>query len=386
MDFHLTTTQERLRDQVRAFIAERIIPFEADPRQTAHGPGEELRQALNEHARAAGLLSPHASRALGGLGLSHVDKAVVFEEAGYSPLGPLALHIHAPDEGNLHLLELLATEEQRQRWLEPLARAEIRSCFAMTEPAPGAGSDPSLMQTTAVRDGDGYRINGTKWLVTGARGAAFVIVVARMPDGTATLFLADMNAAGIELERLMPSLDEVSPGGHGVMHFRQLWVGAGAVLGEVGRGFQHAQARLAPARLTHCMRWLGLARRAHDTALAYARDRRAFGKSLGEHEGVGFMLADNSIDLQTARLLIWHSAWLLDQGQRGTFESSQCKLMVSEAVSRVVDRSVQMLGGQGVTSETVVAGIYRGVRAFRIYDGPSEVHRWNIARKLLHAS
>jgi len=383
MDFSLSPDLQALQQKTRDFIAQQVIPYERDPRQTPHGPGEALRQELVALARGAGLLTPHASPEFGGLGLSHVAKAVVFEEAGYSPLGPVALNIHAPDEGNIHLMEIVATLEQKERWLRPLAEGCTRSCFAMTEPAPGAGSDPSMLQTTAVRDGDHYVINGTKWLITGAEGARFAIIMARMEDGSATMFLADMDRPEIRLERLMDSLDSCFAGGHGVLHFENLRVPAADVLGEIGKGFRYAQVRLAPARLTHCMRWLGAARRAHDTALAYARQRQAFGKRLGEHEGVGFMLADNAMDLHNTRLAIWHCAWVLDQGHSGNRESSMTKVTASEAAWRIVDRSVQILGGRGVTGEAIVERIFRDLRAFRIYDGPSEVHRWSLASKLL---
>ncbi len=386
MDFSLSPELVALRDRTRAFIAEQVIPLERDARQTSHGPSEELRNELVARARAAGLLTPHASKALGGMGLSHIEKAIVFEEAGYSTLGPTALNIHAPDEGNIHLMEEVATPAQKERWLKPQVAGHTRSCFAMTEPPPGAGSDPSMLATTAVRDGDGYRITGGKWFITGAVGAAYVIVMARMEDGSATMFLSDMDKPGIRITRQMDAMDQCFTGGHAVMEFDNLYVAGEDVLGEIGKGFRYAQVRLAPARLTHCMRWLGQARRAHDIATAYARERQAFGRRLGEHEGVGFMLADNDIDLQTARLHIWHTAWLLDQGERGNFESSRAKVVCSEAEWRVVDRCVQILGGQGVTSETIVARIFSDLRAFRIYDGPSEVHRWSMARRILDAA
>ncbi len=343
-----------------------------------------MRLELVARARSAGLLTPHASTEMGGLGLSHIAKAAVFEEAGYSWLGPTALNIHAPDEGNIHLMEEVATPEHKERWLRPQVAGHIRSCFAMTEPAPGAGADPSMLATTAVRDGSDYVINGLKWFITGAEGAHYVIVMARMEDGSATMFLTDMDRAGITLERSMDAMDSCFTGGHGVLRFENVRIPADDVLGEIGKGFRYAQVRLAPARLTHCMRWLGQARRAHDAALEYTRQREAFGKPLAEHEGVGFMLADNDMDLQTARLHIWHTAWLLDQGERGNFESSRAKVVCSEAQWRVVDRSVQMLGGQGVTSDSPVMRIFMDMRAFRIYDGPSEVHRWSMARKLVH--
>lgn len=384
MNFTLPPDICELRDHTRRFIAEQVIPLENDARQSLHGPTEALRRELVERARAAGLLTPHASLEMGGLGLSHVAKAAVFEEAGYSWLGPTALNIHAPDEGNIHLMEEVATHEQKERWLRPQVAGKTRSCFAMTEPSPGAGADPSMLATAAVRDGEDYVINGLKCFITGAEGSDYAIIMARMEDGSATMFLSDMDRPGIRLARNMDAMDACFTGGHGVLRFTDLRVPATDVLGEVGKGFRYAQVRLAPARLTHCMRWLGQARRAHDIALDYTRRRQAFGKPLAEHEGVGFMLADNDMDLHTARLHIWHTAWMLDQGEKCNFESSRTKVVCSEAEWRVVDRCVQMLGGRGVTSEAAVMRIFTDMRAFRIYDGPSEVHRWSMARKLVY--
>jgi acyl-CoA dehydrogenase len=383
MNFSLTPELIALQEQTRQFIHQTIIPMEGDPRETQHGPTPEFRQELIRLAKKAGLLTPHASKKHGGLGLSHVEKAVVFEEAGYSRLGPIAMNIHAPDEGNIHLMEHVANTAQQKRWLIPQVEGKLRSCFAMTEPSPGAGSDPSMLLTTAVRDDADYVLNGRKWFITGADGADYVIIMARTEDDQATMFLADMNSPGIKIERNMDAMDQCFTGGHGVLHFDQLRIPADQILGELGQGFRYAQIRLAPARLTHCMRWLGQARRAHDIALAYAQKRQAFGKRLGDHEGIGFMLADNDMDLQTARLHILHTAWLLDQGNKCNYESSRAKVVCSEAEWRVVDRCVQILGGQWVTGETAVMRIFTDMRGFRIYDGPSEVHRWSMARKIL---
>lgn len=383
MNFQLSPDIVELQERTRRFIVEQVIPLEDSETHGSHGPSPALREELVARARRAGLLTPHASIALGGLGLSHVAKAAVFEEAGYSWLGPTAMNIHAPDEGNIHLMEEVATDAQKERWLRPQVEGHIRSCFAMTEPGSGAGSDPSMLHTTAVRDGDDYVINGRKWLITGADGASYAIVMARMTDGSATMFLTDMDRTGIKLVRNMDAMDSCFTGGHGVIAFEDVRIPAGDVLGEVGKGFRYAQIRLAPARLTHCMRWLGQARRAHDHAVAYAAKRHAFGKPLAEHEGVGFMLADNDMDLHTSRLHIWHTAWLLDQGHKCNFESSRAKVVCSEAQWRVVDRCVQILGGRGVTAESPVMRIFMDMRAFRVYDGPSEVHRWSLARKIV---
>lgn len=387
IDFSLPPELQTLKEKTSAFIVNEIIPLEGDSRQGAHGPADTLRRHLNNLAQEHGLLSPHVSSRWGGQNLSHLGRAVVFEEAGYSLLGPLALNCAAPDEGNMHLLEVVATEEQKERWLAPLARAETRSCFCMTEPHPGAGSDPSLLLTVAERDGDDFVVNGRKWLITGAAGAQFTIVMAGVSgdNGGPTMFLADMNTPGIRITRVIDSLDSSFPGGHAEVVFENCRIPASQILGELGQGLRYAQVRLAPARLTHCMRWLGAARRAHDIAREYARKRQAFGKAIGDHEGVGFMLADNEIDLHMSRLAIWHTAWLLDQGNHARHESSVAKTFCSEALFRVADRCVQILGGMGVTGDTAVERIFREIRAFRIYDGPSEVHRWAIARRSLKA-
>ena len=372
-----------LQQKVREFIQQEVIPLESDPRQDSHGPSEALRQELVSRARGWGLLTPHASQEMGGLGWSHLQKAVAFEEAGYSALGPIALNIHAPDEGNIHLLDAVANDAQKERWLKKLVAGEIRSCFAMTEPAPGAGSDPSMLQTTAIEDGDDYIINGRKWLITGADGASVAIIMAKMEDGSASMFLTDTNVEGFILEKNMNAMDSCFSGGHGILRFENLRIPKENVLGEIGKGFKYAQVRLAPARLTHCMRWLGQARRAHEIATQYARERQSFGKRLGDHQGVGFMLADNEMDILTTRLAIHYCAQVLDLGEKGNYESSLVKVISSEGIWRVVDRSVQILGGQALTDESVVCKIFKDARGFRIYDGANEVHRMSIAKKLL---
>ncbi len=385
LDFSIPPDVEDLRQRTVQFIRQKVMPYENDKRQYAHGASDELRRELNALARAEGLLAPHVSPEWGGQGLDHRGRAVIFEAAGYSVLGPLAMHISAPDEGNMHLLEVVARHDQKERWLRPLASGEIRSCFAMTEPHPGAGSDPSMLLTSARREGDHYIINGRKWLITGADGASVCIVMARDEDhdGKASMFLIPMDSPGIRIERVLDTLDEGFAGGHSVLLFENVRAHVSDILGEPGEGFRYAQVRLAPARLTHCMRWLGAAKRAHDIAAEYARKREGFGRKLGEHEGVGFMLADNMMDIHQSRLVIWHTAWLLDQGQKAREESSMAKVLCSEAIWRIVDRSLQTLGGMGITRDTVVSRILREARAFRIYDGPSEVHRWSLARTAL---
>lgn len=384
IDFELSAEQTDLKESVSRFIRETILPIEAEVGQSQ--VDDTLRVRLNGLAREAALFAPHVPEAFGGMGLSHIDMSLAFEEAGYSLLGPIALHCAAPDEGNMNMLAKVANEAQGEKFLRPLARGDVRSCFAMTEPQPGAGSDPSLMVTTARKDGNDYIINGTKWLITGAEGTGFFIIMARPENDEkgrqATMFLADASSPGIHIERQIPTTDRTFTGGHGVVAFKNLRVPETDILGEFGKGFQYAQVRLAPARLTHCMRWLGAAKRTHDIAVQYAKERTAFSKKLIDHEGVGFLLADNEIDLHQCRLAIWHTAWLLDQGAEAGQASSMTKVFCSERLDRVADRSQQVLGGLGVTHDTVVAQIATEIRAFRIYDGPSEVHRWSLAKAI----
>jgi acyl-CoA dehydrogenase len=380
-EFERSPREQDLEARTRRFVREKVIPYERDPRLTSHGPGDELVRELRTMARAAGLLTPQVGEEWGGYGLCHREIATVLRASGYSMLGPIAMNCMAPDEGNMHLLEKVATAEQKQRFLKPLAAGEIRSAFLMTEPDGGAGSDPSMLTTTARQDGGDWVISGRKWLITGARGAGFGIIMARTGE-SATMFLADMNTPGIVVERVLNTIDESMPGGHGIVRLEDVRVPAAQILGEAHEGFRYAQVRLAPARLTHCMRWWGAAQRAHDIATEYACTRRAFGKPLIEHEGVGFMLAKNEIELEQTRLMIDYVAWTLDPGSKGSSESSMAKYASGETLYGIADRCVQILGGLGVTDETPVGQILREIRAFRIYDGPSEVHLWSLAKRI----
>ena len=381
-DFTPTELERTLEARTQAFIRDVIIPYEKDPRRDSHGPTDALREELIARGREAGLIAPHLPKHLGGLGLSHREQATVFRAAGYSMLGPLAMNIQAPDEGNMHLIDKVGTPMQQERFLKPLARGDVRSAFLMTEPDGGAGADPSMLATVARREAGGWRIDGRKWLITGAVGAKVGIVMARTGEKTSTMFLIDMDVPGLSVERVPHTMDGSMPGGHATLKLDNVRVPDDQVLGAADEGFAYAQVRLAPARLTHCMRWWGAAQRAHHIATAYANNRKAFGKNLIDHEGVGFMLADNELDLLQSRLLIDHTAWVLDQGHKGTLESSMAKVAVSEALFRIADRCVQVMGGSGIVEDTPVSQIFREIRAFRIYDGPSEVHRWSIARRL----
>ena len=387
IDFEIPDDLAALRDEIRAFVVDKIVPFERDARVTRHGPNEELRTELVGLARDAGLLTFQAPRRFGGREPSHREQAVLFEAAGWSTLGPVALNCAAPDEGNMFLLAKIANADQVEKFLIPVIDGRQRSVFAMTEPG-GAGSDPNQLATEAVFDGTDYVINGRKWLITGADGARTWIIMARVApnshgaDGP-TLFLCDGQTPGIELERVMDTMDRNYVAGHGVVRFDNLRLPASAVLGDVGQALRYAQLRLTPARLTHCMRWLGAAARAHSIAVEHARTRTGFGKPLGEHQGVGFMLADNEIALQQCRLGIWWACWALDTGAKGRHESSMVKAYVSEELFKVADRCVQVLGGMGISDETPVGMIFSDMRAFRLYDGPTEVHKYAIARQVL---
>lgn len=381
----MSTVSLEIADRVEAFVRNVVIPYEQEPRRDSHGPSEELVQELKQKAREAGVLTPHIRR--DGSHLSQRETADVLIRTGLSPLGPLACNTNAPDEGNMFLLGKVATAEQKERFLDPIVRGEARSAFLMTEPAAdqGAGSDPSMLKTTATRDGDDWIINGRKTFITGFRGARTGIVMAN--SGTAgavaaSMFLVELPDPAIGIERVVHTIDSSFPGGHSLLKIENLRVPAKQMLGDPGQGFALAQIRLSPARLSHCMRWLGACMRAHEIATAYACKRQAFGKLLIDHEGVGFQLADNLIDLTQVKLMIEWCADVLDGGSLGTTESSMTKVATADALFRVADRCVQVMGGSGVSQDSIVEQVFREIRAFRIYDGPTEVHKWSLAKKI----
>lgn len=367
--------------KVETFVRDVVIPYEHDPRRTTHGPEEVLIEEMKEKALAAGVMTPHIKA--DGSHLTQRETALVLKKSGLSILGPLAVNTAAPDEGNMFLLGKVGSPEIKERFLKPLVEGRARSAFFMTEPAEmnGAGSDPSMMLTTCERDGDEWVINGRKKFISGALGAKVGIVMARSEDG-ACMFLVDLPNPAIRFERLLDTMDDSVPGGHAEFTISDLRVPAKFMLGDSGKAFQYAQVRLSPARLSHCMRWYGAGVRAHEIATTYACRRRGFGKLLVEHEGVGFMLAENLIDLKITETMIDWCADILDGGALGITESSMTKVACSEALSRVADRCVQIMGGNGVTRETMVESFYREIRQFRIYDGPTEVHKWSIAKRI----
>ncbi len=367
--------------RVEAFVRDVVAPYESDPRCGAHGPSDDLVVALRDLARAAGVMTPHIRP--DGSHLTQRETAVVLRASGLSPLGPIAVNVAAPDEGNMYLIGKVGSPEVKARFLEPLVSGRARSAFFMTEPASegGAGSDPSMMLTTCRLDGNHWVINGRKAFITGAEGAGVGIVMAKSEDG-ACMFLVDLPDPAIRIERILNTIDTSMPGGHAVVMIDNLRVPADQMLGHSGEGFKYAQVRLSPARLSHCMRWLGACTRANEIAVAYAVRRQAFGKPLIDHEGVGFMLAENQIALKQAELMIDWCAGVLDTGVLGTVESSMTKVAVSEGLYAVADRCVQIMGGTGVTDDTIVAQVYKELRAFRIYDGPTEVHKWSLAKAI----
>ncbi|MEC7761301.1 MAG: acyl-CoA dehydrogenase family protein [Pseudomonadota bacterium] len=377
-----TERSSDIADRVEAFVRSQIIPYERHPRRDEHDcPTDALMAEMREKARVAGVLTPHILE--DGSHLTQRETAAVLVRSGLSPLGPLACNTAAPDEGNMFLLGKVGSPELNERFLAPIVAGKARSSFFMTEPAEmgGAGSDPSMMLTTCRPDGNHWVINGHKTFITGAEGASVGIVMAKAEEG-ACMFLVDLPDPAIRVKRVLPTIDSSMPGGHAVIEIDNLRVPADQMLGEAGEGFRYAQLRLAPARLSHCMRWLGACIRAQEIAVDYANRRMAFGKTLIDHEGVGFMLAENRIELRQAALMIDWCAGVLDEGGSGTQESSMTKVAVSEALMRIADRCVQVMGGTGVTGDTIVEQVFREVRAFRIYDGPTEVHKWSLAKRI----
>jgi len=366
--------------RVEAFVREVVIPYEKDPRRDHHhAPTDELIFELRQKAIAAGVMTPHILP--DGSHLSQRQTAFVLRKTGLSPLGPPAMNTAAPDEGNMYLLGKVGSPELKERFLKPMVAGQVRSAFFMTEPDGGAGSDPSMMKTTCQPDGNHWVINGRKAFITGALGAKVGIVMAKSDDG-ACMFVVNLPDPAIVIERVPNTIDNSMPGGHATVRIENLRVPAEQMLGRSGEGFEYAQIRLSPARLSHCMRWHGACTRAQEVATDYVNRRMAFGKLLIDHEGVGFMLAENLIDLKQAELMIDWCADVLDSGSLGTIESSMAKVAVSEALMRVADRCVQVMGGHGVTEDTIVEQVFREVRAFRIYDGPTEVHKWSLAKKI----
>jgi acyl-CoA dehydrogenase len=377
----MTTDLAALQSKLRDFMNTTVIPRERE--FVGHFSLEQLetvRSELQTEGKKTGLWLPHLPSSLGGLGLPWVQAYKLFIEAGRSMLGPHALNIAAPDEGNMHLLHVVANETQKEKWLKPLTKGEIRSCFSMTEPPPGAGSDPSMLQASAVKENGVWKLEAKKWFISGAWGAAFTLILAKTVEG-ATIFLIPMNHPKIRITRVIPTLDHFSPGGHCELEFDNLELTDEDVLGEPGKGFDYAQIRLDPARLTHCMRWLGIAMRSLEYAEDYALNRSSFGKKLSEQQMVQQMIADSHIEIFACQTMIEQACRILDAGQRVRHEASMTKVFVSEAVNKIIDRSLQIMGSTGISEDFPVSSFYKEARPFRIYDGANEVHRMSIARR-----
>jgi acyl-CoA dehydrogenase len=388
MDFTIPSHIQDLAHRVRAFIDREVLPVEQD--LIKHNKELTIAQVMDfrAKARAEGIFAPTMPKELGGLGLNIQEWVPVLEVAGRSLIGPLSIHCAAPDEGNMHTLNHFANDAQREQYLRPLAEGKIFSAFSMTEPPNGAGSDPTMIQTRAVRDGDDWVIDGHKWYTSNGLIADFLLIMAQTDMTVSahkgcTIFLAPINTAGITIVRDVATIGRGDFGGHVEIKYEGVRVPHSAILGNEGQGFAISQVRLGPARLTHCMRWTGIAQRALEIATEYAARRDAFGKRLVDHEAVGFMLADCEMELYSMRLMMNHTAWLLTNGEQARSESSMTKVMVAEGVNRIIDRCLQICGGTGISRDLPLSTWYEQARAFRIYDGASEVHRMVTARQVV---
>lgn len=385
MDFSLPPEINNLRLQVREFIAENVLPLEED--SANYDAHENIRLDLLDAARvkakAAGLWAPQAPKDRGGLELPVVGWAVFYEEANRSIFGPAVLNCAAPDDGNISLLSKVGTEAQKEWWLDPLIAGDVRSAFAMTEPHPGGGSDPSMIQTTATREGNSWRIHGGKWFITGAEEASHFILMAKTSDDPRkglTAFLYHKDQPGWHIKRRIGIMGPEEHGGHCELVFDGLEISDENRLMEVGDGLKVTQIRLGPARLTHCMRWLGLAKRSMEIATEYVSRREGFGVKLVDRESVMIKLGDLAHDIQVGRLLVMHAAWKLDQGDFARKEISSAKIHVASTLHKVVDTAIQLNGARGYSKDTVLEWIYRYARQARLVDGADEVHKMVLAR------
>jgi acyl-CoA dehydrogenase len=386
VDLSLSPALEAKRAAVRAFIDERVIPLEDDP--GAYDEHENINlehlSALRELVQRRGLWTPQIPVADGGLGCSVAEIAVLYEEMGRSIFGPVSFNCAAPDDGNMTVLSKVATAAQKERWLAPIVDGSVRSSFAMTEPDGGAGSDPSLMYTRAEKTATGWRIFGRKWFITGAGEAKHFILIARTSDDerkglTAFLFHADQ--PGWRIVRRIGIMGPEEHGGHCELAFDGLEVADGDVLMNVGDGLKVTQIRLGQARLTHCMRWLGMARRALEIALPYVRERKSFGATLLEHESVQGVIGEAAMAIDIGRLLTMRAALLLDSGSFARKEISMAKIAVSEALGRSVDTAMQLCGARGYSRDMRLEWMYRYAPQARLVDGASAVHRMVVSRE-----
>lgn len=385
MDFSLPPAIDALRRRTRDFIESHVLPVEADRAHfDAHDNiAPQPLAALQAKAKAAGLWAPQAPREFGGLGLPVMAWAAMYEEANRSIFGPVALNCAAPDDGNMNILAKVGTPAQKARWLAPIVEGRVRSAFAMTEPHPGGGSDPGMITTKAERRGRNWVIQGRKWFITGAGVAQHFILIARTSDDSRrglTAFLFDRDQPGWRIERRIPIMGPEEHGGHCELAFDGLEIPEENILMGVGDGLKVTQIRLGPARLTHCMRWLGLAKRSMEIAQDYVSRREGFGIRLQDRESVAIKLGEVASDIQIGRLLVMHAAWKLDQGGKARKEVSLAKLHVANALHRAVDSALQLNGARGYSKDTVLEWIYRYARQARLVDGADEVHKMVLAR------
>jgi len=385
MDFTLSKEIENLTRQVKEFVDQELLPLEAEPGNFDEYENIrlDLLEDMRKKAKSAGLWAPQMPKELGGLGLPVVGWATFYEAANRSIFGPATFNCAAPDDGNMSVLNKVGTKEQKARWLNPIVDGNVRSAFAMTEPAPGAGSDPGMMLTTAEQSGDKWIINGHKWFITGAGEASHFILIARTSDDVRkglTAFAFHKDDPGWEIVRRIEIMGPEEHGGHCEMKFDGLEIPDENRLMEVGDGIKLAQIRLGPARLTHCMRWLGLAKRAMEIASDYASTRESFGIKLADRESVQTMLGKLAHDIQIGRLLVMHAAWKLDQGDFARKETSMAKVHVAGTLHKAADIAIQINGARGYSKDTVLEWIYRYARQARLVDGASEVHNMVLAR------
>ena len=388
MDFTLSPEVEDLRRRIRAFVAEEILPLEAEP--AAYDEHENIEpgrlEALRAKAKAAGLWALQMPKARGGQGLAVTGMAACYEEMGHSIFGPVVFNCAAPDDGNMILLEKVARDDQKKQWLQPLVDGKVPSAFAMTEPAPGAGSDPSLMRTRAEKQGDRWVVNGEKWFITGAGAAEHFVLIARTSDDVRkglTAFLVRAGTPGLEVGRRIPIMGPEEHGGHCELRIEGLEIPDEDRLMEVGDGLKVTQIRLGTARLTHCMRWLGMAKRALEIAAPYVAERRSFGITLAEHEGVQWLLGESAMAIEVGRLLTMKAATKLDSGDFARKEVSMAKVQVSETLHKAIDTAIQLMGAKGYSKDTPLEWMYRYARQARLVDGASEVHKMVLARTFL---
>jgi acyl-CoA dehydrogenase len=389
MDFRLPAEIDNLRQRVRELVTRRIIPLESDPANfDAHeNIAHPVLNQVRAEVRSAGLWAPQIAREHGGLGLPYVGVAALYEEMGKSIFGAVSFNCGAPDDGNMRLLQQVGTPEQKRWWLQPVVDGQVRSAFAMTEPMPGSGSDPAgSMLTRAQRVGGKWLIRGRKWFITGAGEAQHLIVLARTssdPRKGLTAFLFHADQPGWRIVRRIPIMGPEEHGGHCELEFEGLEVADENVLMNVGDGLKVTQIRLGPARLTHCMRWLGMAQRAMQIAGEYVRERDSFGSKLAAHEGVQWLLGESAMNIEMGRLLTMRAAWRLDQNDLARQDISMAKIQVSETLHKAVDTALQLLGARGYSKDTPVEWMYRYARQARLVDGASEVHKMVLANLYL---